>query len=253
MKKRMTVLILIMFVFLLTGCGSISVETNTKINKSGGGTFTQKIVADGIFAQEEGSYNDQYKEVFEKYKSSIKVENKKENDKIISQFTYTFKNLNDLNKFSKDLGENQFDVSLQKKDGFFYTTYIYNAKLPKNMSMDEAMKEVKTQGGSDNLGYSQEDIIKFIGQAIKYKNSITLPSRPTKTNGTITGNTVTWEFALSDIKPNTQMTLEYQALNVVNIAILSGIGIILIGGIIFIIIKKKNNDEGKFNPANFQG
>ncbi len=113
--------------------------------------------------------------------------------------------------------------SLKVEKGFFATTYKLNANVDMTNGKDSA---------------SSDESSKMANSMIDFSFVLTLPTKPAKHNApTVTDNGRTLEWPIK-IGENNNLQAEMVAPNIMNIGIVGGLGILVLLGLIFGLIKK---------------
>jgi len=247
-KKILAALCVVACILSLSGCGKVDLGVNTKIDEKGAGEIVFTTVLSGIFAQQSEAAVDSEAgntgmlEGIDPDNPNITTETKEENGIKTITSTFKFNNLDELNGLVKDTENEGFVLNVEKKSSFFKTQYIYTFKLPSEFSMDSLMNQLKSDENlTSNPMFDTNTISSFIGSAITFKNTITVPGKIISSNAAKSEqNTLTWEYTLSQIKSGDTYTVTYEITNTTNIALAATGAIILIVIAAVIIIKRKN-------------
>ncbi|OFI06770.1 hypothetical protein CLOACE_07530 [Clostridium acetireducens DSM 10703] len=245
--KHWALIFTLLLCFTITGCGTLNVGTKTVINNKGAGTITFKISSEGIYEQVL-SGNENNNNLFNLKNKNIQKKAFKEGEKSIEEYTLKFNNIKEFNDLFKDVKKDEIKIEIKENKSLFKITYQYKLYLPKGFSLDELSKEAlnnnKAGQPQDLEIVSPEQVKAFLGSSIVFSNEIVVPGKVEVTNAVSTSasnnvNTLKWSYSLSQINPNNPLIATYSISNKTNIALVSGISIVAVAAIAFIILKKK--------------
>lgn len=239
MKKNKIILIYFLIGIIslsLYGCGSINLNANTQINENESGKVQFQVIYDDFIASllEENKITSDIVDVDKLKEKGIAFNNYSKNDMHIEEFSYEFKNLNQL--------EQQFNESKiatmthSKKKGITKNTYTINLKC--NTSIINELNKDKTLENETN---TTDDKAYSYLKNIEFSNYISLPGTVTKTNSTseLNSNTKIWTYKLGQIDENTNIEIVYQIKDNTYIIMIIGILIVgTIGGLYYFYRKK---------------
>ena len=239
MKKLKYLILVVVFMFVCTGC--VQFNTSMDIKKDKSMDFTMIYALDSTYFGNKQSVNKKnQKELKEKgYKIKDYAKDKMKGVKI----TKHFKNIDEISsdknvKYSLSgltEGKNKDEYVFKVKKGLFKNHYI--AKFDFNMGDSSA------SNGSTNMNsyLSSMDL----------SYNVTLPYKAIKNNATKVNKNktkLTW-----DLTKNTKdkIEFEFELYNTTNIIIFSVIGVLLVAGIVFaivMIVKNSKKDTKKEEP-----
>lgn len=243
MKKFKYLVIVLIFMFLCTGCVKFNVNMDIKKDKSM--NFSMIYALDSTYFGNKKSVNEKnQKELKDK---GYKVEDYSKDKMKGVKITKNFKNIDKISSDKKvkyslsglTEGKNKDEYVFKVKKGFFKNHYI--AKFDFNMGDSSA------SNGSTNMNsyLSSMDL----------SYNVTLPYKAIKNNATTVNKDktkLTW-----DLTKNTKDKIEYEfeLYNTTNIIIFSIVCILVVGGVVFAIImivknsKKDTKKEEKKEPV----
>jgi len=247
LKKTLGAFFIMACIFSLSGCGKIDLGVNTKIDEKGAGEIKMITQLSGIFAQQSDNIADSESNETGLMKGldldnpNIKTETKEENGVKTITMTYKFRNLDEFNILSKNTEDSDFVMNVNKKASFFKTQCIYTLKLPSEFSMDSMINQLESDENlTSNAMFDTSTITNFIGSAITFKNTLTVPGKIISSNAVKTEqNTLTWEYTLEQLKSGDTYTATYEVTNTANIGLAIGGGVIVIIIAAVVIIKRR--------------
>ena len=231
-------IVAIFFVMLLfAGCmkskTEVTVNSNGSVDVAYTTAMSKKVIEDLGNSGGEGSSNTETLSEDDKKKLEEKgysIENYDDGDYTGFKVIKHYNSIDEISttedvEISTNLVEDENTKLFTVKKGFFANTY--KTKITANKEKG-SLEQIKTYQTDEYADY-------FKGLELSY--NITLPSKATSNNATsVNGNTYTWDLTTFD-----KDTIEYEftLLNITNIAIVCVGAALIIGGIAFIVIKKK--------------
>jgi hypothetical protein len=249
-NKIIASLILCFCMFSLYGCGKADLGMTSKINENGSGEIVIIAALSGVFAQQAATATTEEStnamlNAFNLKGKNIKTETTEANGIKTTKITFVFNNLDELNNVFKDVKDTDFKINVEKKVSLFKTQYVYTIKLPANFNVDAMMKELeKDPSVASNQLIDKNTIASFIGSAITVKNTLTIPGKLITSNATKTEqNTLTWDYAFSQLRTNEAFTATYEVANKVNISIAAAGAVLVFGIGFFALIRRKKTNS----------
>lgn len=206
-KRMLVVALSLMLVFSLTGCAGYDV--NTTLHSDGTSALTLK------FLYEKNFYDSMLKDANADGANAMESGDFTKTTQIIGKYTYyvfgrdfSFASYDELKNFLCDLSS--FKAAMQKdsKKPEAYDTLdsplfaeavvsadYFKAKLNSD-NVENGFAKGGTDGNSDDLSNVKNFNEYYQNEAgIRLDFALTFPNAPTASNGTISGNTVTWDLA----------------------------------------------------------
>jgi len=237
MQKIKILLVCLITMILLSGCGNIGLASNTTISETGSGVFSFRVAYDYIiFNNLDGSILKDNKDAPE----SERIRKYVHNQDYLEEYKLNFNSLEDLNKKLAS-NQNGFKVNVVKKSGLFKDTYTYGMRFLKSFDKS-SIKSSFSENNNINQSitkYSDTIIDEFISK-VKYTNEVVLPGKIISTNAVgDTGGNLVWSYNLSQINSQTSMTAIYVIDKTKTAALTGLIGTILIVLIIYFVVRAK--------------
>ncbi|ASN68321.1 hypothetical protein 10S11_59 [uncultured Caudovirales phage] len=240
-SKRIRIYVFICIMCLsLCGCGNIKINSNTQINEDESGKVQFQIIYDDFIASllEKNKLTSDMDNIDKLRKKGIVFNNYSKDDMHIEEFSYEFKNLNQL---EQQLNNTNFiTMTHLKKKGITKNTYTVNLKC--NASIIDELKKDKTL---ENEANTTDDMAYSYLKNIEFSNYISLPGTVIKSNATseLNSNIKTWTYKLGQIDENTNIELIYEVGNNTYIKVIFALVIIASIGIIYYLYRKKSLKE----------
>lgn len=243
MKKHLLVISLLSIMLFLSGC--VEQNTHVKINADGSADVSQTLLLSKELSamaekQEknaiEGMMDDINKEFSENkgYKGEVIEENGRQGIQISKHFEsveevfdselFTFKAVGDGEV------ENPWKVDVDKR---FFATYV---SIEADINYEDWLK------GSAGMSDEEAKIMARMNDPFDFSYSLTIPVKAASQNADEVDNrTYTWNL---DFEENTKIELKYHVLDMKNVAIVGGIGLVALLAVVSFLLrtmKQKRN------------
>ncbi|WP_010295798.1 hypothetical protein [Clostridium senegalense] len=237
-SKRILIYFFICIICLsLYGCGNIKLNSNTQINEDESGKVQFQVIYDDFIASllEENKITSDMEGIDKLKEKGVVFNNYSKDGMNIEEFTYEFKNLNQLEQQLNDT--NFVTMTHSKKKGITKNTYTVNIKC--NTSIIDELNKDKTLENESN---TTDDKAYSYLKNIEFSNFISLPGTVTKSNATseLNPNTKTWTYKLGQIDKNTNVELIYEIEDNTYIKVIFALAIIAAIGSTYYLYRKKS-------------
>ncbi len=243
MKKFTLISLVVLFVVFFAGCGKTNLSLNTKINRNGSIDIVSKTETTDILP-------DLLNQNTQINSSLLNIENKnskikfyKEDGKNISEFDYHFKNYTELNSAFSNVNQKAVKFEVVKHKGFLHNTYDYSVDIQSSLTPESINERITSEIANKGIPLDSakvKSINDFLLNSVNLSNSLTIPGKITKSNGEITGSTVTWSYPLGQIKENTKMNASFRVINPVGlVTLLIIIFVVILTFVILYFLHKK--------------
>ncbi|WP_062354224.1 LppM family (lipo)protein [Bacillus kwashiorkori] len=229
-KKILSMLLFALAIFLLTGC--VQVRTEITIGKDGSIESVQNLGVSKKLVELSGENQmDSLMDDKEEYeKEGFKVEEYENDDFVGMKLSKKFDSIKEfldsraVDGFSEDIGNNPFTVEVD--EGFFGDIIKIKGDFP-----------FKSSGAMDSDELMAMQLFKLTDTDISF--TINTPVKADKHNATdVKGKSYSWEL---DITKDQTMELEFKTLNIGNIMLIVGAGIVVILLVAFLLFRKKKS------------
>ncbi|MDD7793875.1 hypothetical protein [Clostridium sp. 'White wine YQ'] len=230
MKKRISIMAILLLSLFLVGCGIVKMSSFTNINKDGSGDFKFQVLYDNVVARLVGR---DFINADEMKKLGFETSKYVKDNNNVEEVSIKFNNLNDVNKLLAD--KRYATISVNEAKGVTENQVTINLSVNSSL-VDDAINQT---GGTSAYDATLINYVKNV----EITNQITVPGRIVSSNATDKSgdNTAIWKYKLGQIDQNTKITLTYTTDGIVkkNYILPITIGVILAISIIAALIYKR--------------
>ncbi|WP_238882691.1 hypothetical protein [Clostridium sp. YIM B02551] len=198
MKKRFSIITILILSLFLVGCGTVKLNSFTNINKDGSGDFKFQVLYDNVVARLLGR---DFINVDEMKKLGFETSKYVKDNNNVEEVSIKFNNLNDVNKLLAD--KKYATLSVNEAKGVTENQVTINLSVNSSL-VDDAINQT---GGSSAYDATLINYVKNV----EITNQITVPGRIVSSNATDKSGdyTAIWKYKLGQIDQNTKITLTY--------------------------------------------
>lgn len=243
MKKSLFILVVFFSILFMSGCGNSEASLNTKINKDGSIDMKSKISTDSILPNLSIQDSQINNTIFNIEGKNGTAKMYKDGDKTISELNYHFKDYKELDSVFSKVAQDNIKVQVIKHKGIIFNKYDFSVDVQNSLTPDNLNKRIEAEAAKNNIPLNLtkiKDLNNLFASSVTLSNSLTIPGKVTKSNGTIDGDTVTWKYQLSELKDNTKMTATFRVINPKGLITVVVISLILILCLAIFLYKRKH-------------
>lgn len=235
MKRVSSIFAVLGIILILSGCGNLDLQSSTVVSQDGEGNFSFKFLYDNEISSQctNGFLSDK-----KNTPTQDKVRKYKDGDNKVDEYKVHFNSIQELNK-KVSAEQDDIQVNIKEHKGITKTTYTYEMNLKKPIT-PQTFKSYITQNSDSIATMSQDDTrIQNFLEKVSFTNTVQLPGKIISSNAAIVhGNTLTWNYYINQITPNTIMTASYEVENKTNKVVIEVLSVATVIGLTFILYRR---------------